>query len=151
MVKSQGETRREGYEVGVFKNGQIKKILRLKDSPGYIREKLAKQKSRKPKRECSSAQLAALERGRAIRSAQRRDGSGSVGAPRHRPPRPRAGESHRYGEKKVRNLSKKSEKRRMRREKEKDRGGRGGGRKSDEYTSGDDDDHVAGVSGDSSC
>jgi hypothetical protein len=58
---------KEDYQVGVFKNGSLKKMMKLSDGHAYIKAKQKKLKSQKPKRDCSDAQLAALAKGRSIR------------------------------------------------------------------------------------
>jgi len=52
-------SQREGYQVGVFKDGKLKHIMKLQEGQHYIREKTKKIKESKPKRECSKAQLEA--------------------------------------------------------------------------------------------
>jgi hypothetical protein len=75
MVKE----RREGYQVGVFKDGKLKHIMKLQEGQHYIKEKTKKIKESKPKRECSKAQLEALARGRALREQKKAalEGGGS--------------------------------------------------------------------------
>lgn len=70
-------SQREGYQVGVFKDGKLKHIMKLQEGQHYIREKTKKIKESKPKRECSKAQLEALARGRALREEKRGGGGGS--------------------------------------------------------------------------
>lgn len=69
--KQGGGGRREGYNVGIFKDGQLKKMLNVNDTVHYLKEKQKKWKASKPKRECSEAQLANLAKGRAIREKMR--------------------------------------------------------------------------------
>jgi hypothetical protein len=116
---------REGYQVGVFKNGRLKKIMKLHEGSQYLREKTKKIKSDKPKRECSPAQLAALAKGRAIRDSGRAQSSGGKRDDSHRgsAPRPSVKNAHRAKESKVAPSGrKKSEKARVRKEKEMETG-----------------------------
>jgi len=62
---------REGYQVGVFKDGKLKKILKMKEGVNYIKEKERKERAKRPKRECTPAQLKALAAGRAMRDAMK--------------------------------------------------------------------------------
>jgi len=66
---------REGYQVGVFKGGRLKKILKMKEATGYLRQKAKKIKEDRPKRECSKKQLEALAKGRQIRESNRASGA----------------------------------------------------------------------------
>src|SRR6266487_2622188 len=67
----------DGYKVGVFKNGKMKKLLSLHEGNHYVKNKIAKEMP-KEKRKCSPAQLAALARGRATREQNRSFSSGGV-------------------------------------------------------------------------
>lgn len=106
---------RAGYQVGVFKDGRLKKIMKLKEGSAYIREKSKKIREDRPKRECSSKQLEALAKGRAIREKNR-----AKGAPRTRVTSVK--NQHRMKDSKVQGHRKKAEKARVRREKEMESG-----------------------------
>lgn len=121
MGKNKGDVSgtREGYEVGVFKNGRLKKIMKMKEGGQYIRHKVKRLKEDKPKRECSAKQLEALAKGRAIREKNRASGEKS------KPVRQRATavrNLHRASDSKSLGHNKKKEKARVRREKEMDTG-----------------------------
>lgn len=121
---------RAGYQVGVFKDGRLKKIMKMKEGSAYIRQKSKKIKEDRPKRECSSKQLEALAKGRAIRE-KNRTSSGE----KAKPVRTRATtvkNQHRMKDGKVQGHRKKAEKARLRREKEMESGKH---RKDSEYTS----------------
>jgi len=113
-----GKTR-EGYNVGVFKDGQLKKMLGVNDSIHYLRDKQKKWKANKPKRECSEAQLANLAKGREIRERMReknfKKGMKAQGKVHVKPK-----DSSHYKERNIRssNLGSKKEKARVRKEKE---------------------------------
>lgn len=77
MTKSHSN-KREGYQVGVFKDGKIKHVMKMHEAKHYIAEKSKKIKEKKPKRNCSDKQLEALARGRAIREKNR----GALAAPK---------------------------------------------------------------------
>ena len=116
---------REGYQVGVFKNGRLKRMMKLHEGSQYLRDKTKKIKSDKPKRECSPAQLAALAKGRAIRDSGRneRGGGKHAGNTHGSAPRPTVKNAHRAKESKVAPSGrKKSEKARVRKEKEMETG-----------------------------
>lgn len=129
--------RAKGYEVGIYKNGKLKRVLNLKQGADYVKHRYSKERSRKPKRTCSERQLAALAKGREIRSAMRKDGSGSGSARRLGPRKPIKKNYHMHTESKVQNR-KRAEKARLRRAKEAERGKH---RKEDEYTSSDAESH----------
>jgi hypothetical protein len=61
----------EEYQVGVFKNNKLKKMMKLNEGQAYIKAKQKKLKAQKPKRDCSDAQLAVLAHGRSIREQNR--------------------------------------------------------------------------------
>lgn len=127
----------KGYEVGVYKNGKLKRVLDLRGGLGYVKSRISKERANKPKRSCSDKQLAALAKGRAIRSAMRSDGSGSGAAKRHGPKKPRKKDHHLHTESKSMD-KRKAEKARLRRAKESSSGKH---RKEDEYTSSDPESH----------
>lgn len=105
--------------MGVFKDGQLKKMLGVNDSIHYLRDKQKKWKASKPKRECSEAQLANLAKGRAIREKMReknfKKGMKQQGKKTVSPK-----ESSHYKERNVKksNIGSKSEKKRVQKEKE---------------------------------
>lgn len=110
---------RAGYQVGVFKDGRLKKIMKMKEGSSYLRQKAKKLKEDHVKRECSSKQLEALAKGRAIREKNRADGSKS------KPVKTRntsVKNQHRIKDSKAQGHRKKNEKARVRREKEMDSG-----------------------------
>lgn len=76
MGKSSKENR-SGYTVGVFKDGKIKSVMKLNEAGNYIKEKSKKIRENRPKRECTSAQLEALAKGREIREKNRGSSSSS--------------------------------------------------------------------------
>lgn len=138
MTKSNEKTstgvssNRNGYQVGVFKDGRLKRIMKMKEGSQYLREKARKLKEDRPKRECSSKQLEALAKGRAIREKNR----GSVPGEKKKPgvrARPVSQKNkHRVRDAKALGHNKKAEKSRVRREKEEESGHT---RAEDEYCS----------------
>lgn len=110
---------RAGYQVGVFKDGRLKKIMKMKEGSAYLRQKSKKLKEDHVKRECSSKQLEALAKGRAIREKNRADGA------KTKPVKTRVTSvknQHRIKDSKAQGHRKKSEKARVRRDKEMDSG-----------------------------
>lgn len=105
---------RLGYQVGVFKEGKLKKMLPVKDSVHYLRDKQKKWKAKKPKRECSDAQLAALAKGRAARGAS----LGSKSATKKSAKPVKAKDSHYWNERSVKSTNPKKRKRAIRAKKE---------------------------------
>lgn len=121
MTKSSSSSgsSREGYQVGVFKNGRLKKIMKMKEGSSYIREKVKRMKEDRPKRECSEKQLQALAKGRAVREKNRASGI------KPKPVKQRAptiANAHRAKDGKSLPHKKKAEKSRVRREKENETG-----------------------------
>lgn len=121
-----GKTR-EGYQVGVFKDGQLKKMLGVQDSVHYLRDKQKKWKAKRPKRECSEAQLANLAKGREIRGKMMKKRQAGDGGASKKPPagsgskvKVKPKDSVHYKERNIKNanLSSKGEKTRVRKEKE---------------------------------
>lgn len=107
---------RAGYQVGVFKDGRLKKIMKMKEGSAYLRQKTKKLKEDHVKRECSSKQLEALAKGRAIREKNRAE----LGA-KAKPVKTRVTSvknQHRIKDSKAQGHRKKNEKARVRREKE---------------------------------
>ena len=146
--RSRVSTQRANTEVVVFKNGEVKKVLKSYDEgKHYLSRKLHKKeqsgdddKKRSPreKRKCTPAQLEALARGRK-RAAENREKNKSLGVKpdRKKKERPRKeGEGRYYRDDKVKN-SRTKDKKRVRREKEEERGRY---RSEDEYTSSSGDD-----------
>ncbi len=83
MTKSSSSSKREGYQVGVFKDGKMKHIMKIHEASQYIKEKSKKIKDKKPKRNCSDKQLEALAKGRAIREKNRGGSApGALSAPK---------------------------------------------------------------------
>lgn len=124
---------REGYQVGVFKDGKMKHIMKIHEANHYLKEKTKKLKEKRPKRECSDKQLEALARGRAIREKNRKGGALSA-------PKVKTKNQHRTKENKV--SSKGSANRsRVRKEKEMETG------KHRKHESAYDSDHSDGVHG----
>lgn len=116
--------------MGVFKNGRLKKIMKMKEGGAYIREKAKKIKEDRPKRECSEKQLQALAKGRALREKNRQLGAKS------KPVTQRVvsvKNAHRVKDSKAQPHRKKAEKARVRRDKESETGKYRSG--DDEYTS----------------
>lgn len=111
--------RREGYNVGVFKDGQLKKMLGVNDSIHYLREKQKKWKASKPKRECSELQLQNLAKGRAIREKMR-EKNFKKGAKQRGKVHVTPKESSHYKERNIKksNLAHPKEKARVRKEKD---------------------------------
>ena len=114
-----GGPSRVGYQVGVFKEGKLKKMLQVKDSMHYLREKQKKWKSEKPKRSCSEAQLAALAKGRAARdSNKQKGGSSSSSSSSNRAKPVKSKDSHLWQERGVKSNNPKKRQREIRAKKE---------------------------------
>jgi len=114
-------TSREGYQVGVFKGGRLKKIMKMKEATGYLRHKAKKIKEDRPKRECSEKQLQALAKGREIREKNRSSSSSSSSGAKAKPVKTRttsAKNAHFGRESENQGHRKRAEKARVRRKKE---------------------------------
>lgn len=115
--------KRAGYQVGVFKDGRLKKIMKLKEGSAYIRQKSKKIKEDRPKRECSSKQLEALAKGRKIREKNRTSSSSSSSTTSKKIERVTSVKNqHRLKDSRVQGHRPRAEKARVAREKELDSG-----------------------------